>query len=108
MLTHSDASSSVSAWRTAVAYAVMLVAAVGVFFAISAAGEAIPISPAVGQAVPDVLHPQPQPDLLLRLLIALAAVILTGRALGWAFRQIGQPPVIGEVVAGILLGPSLF
>ena len=47
-----------------------------------------------------------QPDLLWHLLLALAAVVLTGRLLGSAFRVIGQPPVIGEVVAGILLGPS--
>jgi Kef-type K+ transport system membrane component KefB len=40
-------------------------------------------------------------------LLALAAVIVMGRALGWLFARAGQPPVIGEVVAGILLGPSL-
>jgi Kef-type K+ transport system membrane component KefB len=46
-------------------------------------------------------------DLLWHLLLALAAVVTTGRVLGALFRFIGQPPVIGEVVAGILLGPSL-
>ena len=45
-------------------------------------------------------------DLLWHLLLALAAVVITGRLLGALFRFIGQPPVIGEVVAGILLGPS--
>ena len=45
-------------------------------------------------------------DLLWHLLLALAAVVITGRLLGTLFRFIGQPPVIGEVVAGILLGPS--
>jgi Kef-type K+ transport system membrane component KefB len=44
---------------------------------------------------------------LLNLLAALAAVVLLGRLLGRACRVIGQPPVIGEVVAGIGLGPSL-
>jgi Kef-type K+ transport system membrane component KefB len=39
--------------------------------------------------------------------LALAAVIVLGRLLGFLLRRIGQPPVIGEVVAGILLGPSL-
>jgi Kef-type K+ transport system membrane component KefB len=33
--------------------------------------------------------------------------MLVGRLLGRAFERIGQPPVIGEVVGGILLGPSL-
>ena len=46
-------------------------------------------------------------DLLWHLLLALAAVVIAGRLLGTLFRFIGQPPVIGEVVAGILLGPSL-
>jgi Kef-type K+ transport system membrane component KefB len=48
-----------------------------------------------------------QPDLLWHLLLALAAVVTAGRVIGAIFRYIGQPPVIGEVVAGILLGPSL-
>src|SRR5262249_20251114 len=43
----------------------------------------------------------------LHVLLALVAIIVLGRVLGRAFRFIGQPPVIGEVVAGILLGPSL-
>jgi Kef-type K+ transport system membrane component KefB len=46
-------------------------------------------------------------DLLWHLLLALAAVVITGRVLGRVFRFISQPPVIGEVVAGIALGPSL-
>jgi len=45
--------------------------------------------------------------MLLHLLAALAAVVLLGRVLGRVFRVIHQPPVIGEVVAGIVLGPSL-
>jgi K+:H+ antiporter len=43
----------------------------------------------------------------LQLLIALIAVLALGRVLGRALRQFGQPPVIGEVLAGIALGPSL-
>jgi Kef-type K+ transport system membrane component KefB len=41
-------------------------------------------------------------------LLALAAVVIAGQLLGALLRIVGQPPVIGEVVAGILLGPSLF
>ena len=44
---------------------------------------------------------------LLHVLIALAAVIALGQLLGWLLARVGQPPVIGEVLAGILLGPSL-
>ena len=44
---------------------------------------------------------------MFHLLLALVAVIVAGRALGAVFRWLGQPPVIAEVIAGILLGPSL-
>src|SRR5262245_17070838 len=46
-------------------------------------------------------------DVLWHLLLALAAVVAVGGMLGRLFRRIGQPPVIGEVIGGILLGPSL-
>lgn len=45
--------------------------------------------------------------LTVNVLLALAVVVITGRLLGKALGKIGQPPVIGEVLAGILLGPSL-
>ena len=45
--------------------------------------------------------------MLFHLLMAMAAVIVVGRLLRPIFRAIGQPPVIGEVIAGIVLGPSL-
>ncbi|MEW6754928.1 MAG: cation:proton antiporter [Candidatus Latescibacterota bacterium] len=41
------------------------------------------------------------------MLLALAAVVVAGRLLSRLFHYLRQPPVIGEVVAGILLGPSL-
>jgi Kef-type K+ transport system membrane component KefB len=40
-------------------------------------------------------------------LLGVAVVIVVARLAGALFRRIGQPPVIGEVVAGIALGPSL-
>lgn len=45
--------------------------------------------------------------LLSRILLGVAIVIVVARALGTVFRRIGQPRVIGEITAGILLGPSL-
>jgi len=45
--------------------------------------------------------------MLVHVLMALTAVIALGWVLGRLFRWLGQPPVIGEVVAGIALGPSL-
>lgn len=46
-------------------------------------------------------------DTLLHVLLALVVVIVAARACGALCRRIHQPPVIGEVVAGIVLGPSL-
>jgi len=46
-------------------------------------------------------------DVLFHVLLALVVVILVARACGALFRYAGQPPVVGEVVAGIALGPSL-
>src|SRR5947209_20502248 len=43
----------------------------------------------------------------LHVLLALALVIASARALGALFRIFQQPPVIGEMIAGIMLGPSL-
>lgn len=40
--------------------------------------------------------------------LTLIAVIAIARLVGLGFRKIGQPPVMGEVLGGILLGPSLF
>jgi Kef-type K+ transport system membrane component KefB len=48
-----------------------------------------------------------KPDALFHVLVALTAVLVMGRLLGSLFRAVGQPPVIGEVVGGIALGPSL-
>ncbi|MFI6113267.1 cation:proton antiporter [Kitasatospora sp. NPDC051164] len=46
-------------------------------------------------------------DSLLPVLLAVPVVVLACQAGGRAVRLLGQPPVIGEVLAGILLGPSL-
>jgi Kef-type K+ transport system membrane component KefB len=49
----------------------------------------------------------PSPDPLPDLLIAVPVVIAACRAGAVLFRRLGQPPVIGEITLGILLGPSL-
>ncbi len=45
---------------------------------------------------------------LFHVLLAMLAIVIAARALGALFAKIGQPPVIGEMVAGLLLGPSFF
>ena len=51
--------------------------------------------------------PTPLPDRTAAVLIAIVFVVVLARLLGWLFRRVGQPPVIGEILAGILLGTSL-
>ncbi len=46
-------------------------------------------------------------DTVGRLMLAIAAVILAARLTGAGLGRVGQPRVMGEVLAGILLGPSL-
>src|SRR5258705_267810 len=42
------------------------------------------------------------------LLVDLALIIVLARLLGAVARRMGQPPVLGEIVAGILLGPTIW
>ncbi len=51
--------------------------------------------------VHNVKHP------LAILLAQIITIIIVARFFGWMFRKIGQPTVIGEIIAGIVLGPSL-
>ena len=89
-------------------YLAMIAVTIGLFLIVRWYGEGLsapaPLTASSGDvAVPaaGVSHP------LVHLLIALAAVIVVGRMLAWLFAYLAQPPVIGEVLAGICLGPSL-
>lgn len=41
------------------------------------------------------------------LLLQIIVIVIVARLFGRLFRKLGQPAVVGEMVAGILLGPSL-
>jgi Kef-type K+ transport system membrane component KefB len=41
------------------------------------------------------------------LLLQIIVIIIAARLFGAVFRRIGQPPVMGEMIAGIALGPSV-
>jgi Kef-type K+ transport system membrane component KefB len=41
-------------------------------------------------------------------LLVLVIIVVLARLIGSVFRLLHQPPVIGEMIAGILLGPSFF
>jgi Kef-type K+ transport system membrane component KefB len=46
-------------------------------------------------------------DALTGLLLQMVVVMLTTLIAGWAVGKLGQPRVIGEIIGGILLGPSI-
>ena len=40
--------------------------------------------------------------------VQLLVLVVSARVLGWVMLQIGFPRVIGELGAGVILGPSVF
>lgn len=84
-------------------YGLMSLTTVALFFLIRSQGEGFTAS----AAAPPPALTSPGSGTFLHLLLALAAIIVLGRILSRLFVHLSQPPVIGEVVAGILLGPSL-
>ncbi len=99
---------STSRLSSTLAYAGMILAAVALFLIIRNYGETL-VAPAATAPASGTGSPAGDPgsNALSHVLLALAAVVVVGRLLGRAFVVIGQPPVIGEVLGGILLGPSL-
>ena len=48
-------------------------------------------------------------DFSVHFFLQLALILLACRIVGWAGRKfLAQPQVVGEMIAGVLLGPSLF
>ncbi len=47
-------------------------------------------------------------ELVLHLVYQVIAILVVSRAVVWLTRKIGQTDVSGEILAGLLLGPSLF
>jgi Kef-type K+ transport system membrane component KefB len=59
----------------------------------------------LGQTAPPV---QLAPDQVLGfVLLNVAIIIIVARIMGGLFKRIGQPTVVGEIVGGVLLGPTL-
>ena len=92
--------------RTVALYAALLAGAVAAFLIVSGYGQQL-TAPAPLTTAPATGAATGTADILWHVMLALAVVVIAGRLLGAVLRMIGQPPVIGEVVAGILLGPSL-
>jgi Kef-type K+ transport system membrane component KefB len=47
-------------------------------------------------------------ELAPRFFIAVAVILAFCRLVAWLLGKVGQPPVVSEMLAGVLLGPSLF
>ena len=90
--------------RLVFAYAGLLVLAVVCFLAVSrwGGGAATQRASSFGAA-----HLPAAPQTALQLIQALIALLVTSAALSALCRRIHQPPVIGEILAGIFLGPSV-
>ncbi|MEI8086849.1 MAG: cation:proton antiporter [Paludibacter sp.] len=52
-----------------------------------------------------ILHHIAEPSAML--LLQIISILIVSRIFGFLFAKIGQPTVIGEILAGIVLGPSL-
>ena len=47
-------------------------------------------------------------ELSVTFFLQMAVILAVCRGVGWLARRIGQPQVVGEMIAGVMLGPSLF
>src|SRR5262245_54619589 len=92
---------------TVIGYGLMVLGTAALFLLIRHYGETLVAPPAPGGTSVAGTATR-QSDVLLHLLVALAAIVLAGQFCARLFVRFGQPPVIGEVVAGIFLGPSLW
>jgi len=90
--------------RALLLYAFILIGGIAALLAVLRAGADLPSGP-VSSTV-EQRGGLPGPDLL-TLLVQIALILTLSRAAGWLFRRIHQPQVVGEMAAGLLLGPSV-
>jgi Kef-type K+ transport system membrane component KefB len=102
-------------------YILIIVVFGGLMYWIALQGEKLEGSRVIEQVQqPPTDQPQATPFTLFResfnhnlvhplaiLILQIVSIILISRIFGFIFNKIGQPTVIGEIVAGIVLGPSL-
>jgi len=89
--------------RSALIYAATIGASIGTFFLIRSFGPSLAPTRPQEAVIPPTSE---TPGILLHVLLALVVVLVVARILGAMFRGLNQPQVMGEVIAGILLGPS--
>lgn len=98
---------TIAGMRAASAYALMIAGLVIVYLVIRSFGETLAAPTPTGNALFGSIASQAHAGDLLHVLMALVVVIATARGMGSLFRNAHQPAVVGEILAGIVLGPSL-
>ena len=95
-------------------YIISFLSLVAIIWLVLTAGkhfEHLPEVQTIGQIVPvghlspsvTMAYQHPLPIFILQLIV----IITASQLCAWLFKKIGQPAVMGEIIAGILLGPSL-
>ncbi len=85
--------------------AMLVLAGFGLWF-ITWLGRDLAAPAAAGQAAQTAVRGG-HTSVMAAILLAIATIVVAARSLGALFeRFLGQPPVMGEIAAGILLGPS--
>ncbi|AMV17791.1 cation:proton antiporter [Planctomyces sp. SH-PL14] len=89
-------------------YTLLFVGAIVLFFLVRSVGETM-TGPAPATTAPAAAAAKGGGGhgILPQVLIAITVVVTTSRFVGSIAKRLGQPRVIGEVLAGIILGPSL-
>ncbi len=93
--------------RAVAVYGLMIGGLVLLYLWIRSYGETLGAPAPIGTAIFGSAASRATDSDLLHVLLALMVVIATARAMGSIFRNFGQPQVVGEILAGIVLGPSL-
>src|SRR5262245_37395790 len=92
--------------KTLMVYVAMILVTVAAFFEIQRRGASLS-APAGGPPTGGGAAVAQSSEALVHVLLALVVIIALARLVGALFRYIHQPPVVGEILAGIMLGPSL-
>ena len=93
--------------KTLMYYSLMVMATIALFFVIRQYGEKLQAPAPTSLQVKGPAAVTQTNESLVHVLLVLVAVILLARIVGAVFKYFHQPPVIGEILAGIMLGPSL-
>jgi Kef-type K+ transport system membrane component KefB len=93
--------------RLGIFYGLLIAVTALIFLAIRGLGETLVAPAPVGPSPFLAGAAKAAPDTLVHVLLALVVIILASRSLGALFRLAHQPAVVGEILAGLCLGPSL-